>query len=66
MDIQTGGKSDTEETRPKKGPRCDSHSHHDPLKKVLDPQISFLTPQSTVDSNLKGPKQVSQIYTQGP
>ena len=33
MDIQTGGQSDTEETRPKKGPRCDSHSHHDPLKK---------------------------------
>ena len=22
--------------------------------------------QGTVDSNLKGPKQVSQIYTQGP
>ena len=24
------------------------------------------TPLGTVDSNLKGPKQVSQIYTQGP
>ena len=25
-----------------------------------------IVPQCTVDSNLKGPKQVSQIYTQGP